>query len=584
MHKETNIETFYHSFMNGAREVIRNRKHLNQINVFPVPDGDTGSNLTSLMQSILNYSELKTNFTHTLDSIADSAIIGARGNSGLIFAQFIQGLCQVLSEENDVTTLTLEKASKRGVELAYSSLENPVEGTMLTSMKAFHKSLENQIGANIEVALENSVEDVENSVLQSTELLNVLKKSNVVDSGAKGFFLFLKGFVEGVLGKMSKDVEENETLIYEHQENHAHDGYRYCTEALMSIKASCDFKDILKDKGDSIVVVQGKNKIRIHVHTNSPQEVFEILSDYGTFHEQKVDDMEKQQVLVHERKYKIALVTDSIADLPIEFIENEQIQVIPLNILIDEEPYIDKLTITNEKLLKLARERNVYPKSSQPTIKQVRFILDYLLNYYEQIIIIPVSSVLSGTYNVFKSQMSSFNQGENRVHLIDSMQNSVAQGLLVYKAAEMIKKGETIQSIVNHIETLKKGTKILVGIHSLDNMIASGRLSVRAGAVLKRIKMKPIITLKEGDGAIEKVAFGFNSALNKIVKHLVEVNEKNELNYAITYVDNYENGVLLKEMLEAALDKPCEFMVKSSSIIAAGAGSGAVAVAYTLKE
>jgi DegV family protein with EDD domain len=578
-------EQFYYSFMNGARTVIQNRKHLNQINVFPVPDGDTGSNLTSLMQSIINYSELKENFKHTLESIADSAIIGARGNSGLIFAQFIQGLCQVLSEEEKVTTEALEKASKKGVELAYSSLENPVEGTMLSSMKAFHSSLVSLGDNSIEHALEHSIGVVENSVIQTKNQLGILKKNNVVDSGAKGFFLFIKGFVDGLKGKIVKEEWDEEPLKLTLHDHHERSEYRYCTEALMSKDEFCDYKSLLKMYGDSMVVVEGNHKTRIHIHTNDPAAVFERLSDFGTFYEQKVDDMYRQQVIVDERKYPSVIVTDSIADLPVEVIENEQIQVIPLNILLDEEPYIDKLTIHNERLLAVAKEKNIYPKSSQPTVKQVRFVLEYLLNYYESIIVVPVSQALSGTYNVFKSQSDLLNQEEKRIFVIDSMQNSVAQGLLVYKASQMLKNNDPIEKIVKTIENQRQSSKILVGIQSLDNMIASGRLSVKAGAVLKKIRMKPIITLKEGNGAIEKVAFGFSSALKKIVKHMESVASNNNLEYyAITYIDQIEHAEKLKDILEEKLQKKCEFIVKSSSIIAAGAGTGAVAVAYTLKE
>ncbi|MFW6320157.1 MAG: DAK2 domain-containing protein, partial [Bacillota bacterium] len=130
-------ETFYYSLLSGAKRVIEERKDLNEINVFPVPDGDTGSNLASMMQTIINDASLDADYNKTLISIADAALVGARGNSGIIFAQYINGIVDELEDKDHLDMETFADAVKNAVPYAYKAISNPVEGTMITVMREF---------------------------------------------------------------------------------------------------------------------------------------------------------------------------------------------------------------------------------------------------------------------------------------------------------------------------------------------------------------------------------------------------------------------------------------------------------------
>jgi DegV family protein with EDD domain len=577
-------EKLYLALINGAKEVMENRLFLNKINVFPVADGDTGSNLFSTMQSIVANAELKHSLKHTLESIADSAIVGARGNSGLIFAQYLHGISQGIESEESLTTRGFVQASGCGVDYAYEAIENPVEGTMLTTMKAFHESLNQGVSENLSLhdLLDKAYQTVEVAVVNTTNQLAVLKKATVVDSGAKGFAYFIKGFVNGIKGHLkSSDVELVPEMIPEIDHQHEEINFRYCTEALLEGK-TVDvnaLKKILSGHGDSLIVAGGKRKVRIHLHTDEPHLVFEKLSGTYDILSQKVDDMVKQQTLVHDRKYKHVIVTDSIADLPTAFIDQEQIHVINLNVLLGTESYIDKLTISNQQMFDLSKQRHVHPTSSQPSIKTVENAYNYLLSYYESVMVVTVSKALSGTYNVFKKASETY---KDKVHVIDSKQNSVAQGLLVWEAAQALTAGMSVEGIIAQLNHSIDRSKIMVKIKTLDNMIASGRLSVKAGAIAKRMGLKPIVTLdQEGKGAIHKLAFSDKGSLKKILKHLSRIhNEVGIKHFAITYVDDQALGNAFKEAIEEVLQMPCTFIVESSAIIAAGAGRGAVAVSY----
>lgn len=585
-------ETLYQSLLNGAKEVMHNRMFLNKINVFPVADGDTGSNLFSTMQSIVFHAELKEDAKSTLESIADSAIIGARGNSGLIFAQYFQGLSEAMKNDTDVTKEAFIAASKAGMDYAYQAIEEPVEGTMLTIMKAFHDALHQasqQISA-FDALIENALAQVDIAVDHTTDQLKILKQSAVVDSGAKGFAYFVKGFLDGLKGKMIVDdalTSEEVLPAIEHEHEDASLQYRYCTEALIEKTTDLpDLKKLLHDLGDSIVQVNGKQKVRVHVHTNDPSEMFKRLSQYGKILEQKVDDMVGQYNRIHHRKYQTVIVTDSIADLPQDIIDDEQIHMVNLSILVGDESYLDKLTVTNERLFELAKEKKTHPTSSQPTVKSIENTYRYLLSYYDDIIVFTVASALSGTYNAFMKARNSFTHEQNRIHVIDTKQNSVAEGLLVWEAAQQLKAKTPVEQLILDAKQSIKQSKILVKINTLDNMIASGRLSVRAGALAKKVGLRPIITLDEqGEGGIFKIAFHPDKALKKILKHLKKLEEtKGIKHYAVTYVDDPSLGEAFTEALTTTLGKPPVYTTKSSGIIAMGAGVGAVAVSYITKE
>lgn len=579
-------DTLYSSLINGAKEVMNNRMFLNKINVFPVADGDTGSNLFSTMHSIVYHSELKENSKTTLESIADSAIIGARGNSGLIFAQYFQGLCEGMPTETVITKEAFVLASKNGMDYAYQAMEKPVEGTMLTIMTVFHDALSQELErhSTFDTLVESAFKNVEIAVEKTTDQLKILKQSSVVDSGAKGFAYFIKGFLAGVKGQfITKDMTEIEEMIpaIEHEEGDSLH-YRYCTEALIEKDSAVDVKGLLSDIGDSIIQVKGKQKTRVHIHTNAPAEVFKRLSNQGKIIEQKVDDMVEQYNRIHHRKHQTVIVTDSIADLPEEIIDDAQVHVVHLSLLVGEESYLDKLTVTNERLFDLAKSKQTHPTSSQPSIKHIENAYRYLLSYHEHVIVFSVAQKLSGTYNVFLQAAETFNAQKQVIHVIDTKQNSVAEGLIVWKAIQHLKAGKSVEEIISATKSAVDRSKILVKINTLDNMIASGRLSVRAGGIAKKVGLKPIITLDEhGEGGIFKIAFNPEKALKKILKHIKHIdNSKGIKHFAVTYVDDEQLGIAFADALTDALNKEPEFITKSSGVIAMGAGVGAVAVAY----
>ena len=215
---------------------------------------------------------------------------------------------------------------------------------------------------------------------------------------------------------------------------------------------------------------------------------------------------------------------------------------------------------------------------------RVENLLDYLSTYYDSIIIITVSKELSGTYNSFHNAAKHFKNKDFQISLINSKMNSGAQGLLVKKCTEYLKAGLPHHAIVQKIEAAIASGKILVQVHNLDYMIQSGRLSIRAGTIARRIGLKPIVTLDAtGKGSLESIAFSLTGSNKKIINHIKHILRKNRIEqYNIVHVNNETSANKLAHLLTHIIGIKPEYIMETSSIIAISAGEGAVAVSYLL--
>ncbi len=586
--KTLNGEILYQCFVSGAREVIRNRKDLNDINVFPVADGDTGNNLAATMNSIIVSSRVTTSAANTMNSIADAALTGARGNSGIIMAQYINGLYLGLKNQEEVTIPAFAESVRDAVPHACSAIAVPVEGTIITVIREWAETvyrMKDSAGTFNEL-LAHPLEAANQKLRETTSMLRVLERSKVVDSGAKGFVHFVRGFTEFLrTGHLEDQVDLPEDLTADAEIVDGEPTFRYCTEALLTSDTPIDLERIKADfagHGDSLIVAGNPNKVRIHIHSDRPQDVMSRLRSYGTIIQQKADDMRRQYESSFDRKYPIALVTDSIADLPAEYLDRHQIHMVPLNIMVGESSYLDKVTMTPEIFYELVEGLTDYPSSAQPTTKVVEGIYQTLLRHYDQILVITVASVQSGTHSVFSKVAAEMAGTDHRIEVFDSRQNSGAEGLLVLKAAELIEAGLTMDEILGQLEALRGKTRILVSVNTLKYMVRSGRLSKLSGLAGKLMNLKPVISLDEtGKGIIEAKAFSTRSNTNKILDIVRTTQSQSGISrYAIVHADDEARALTMKEQLVPLLGREPEYIMNISTIVGMSAGQGSVAVAY----
>ena len=287
-------DEFARALVSGVHRLINKQDHLNRINVFPVADGDTGTNLSLSLGSVLPLL-VKREGLHLgtmLAAVADSLLDASRGNSGAIMAQFFQGLSDSAGELSRFTTYTFSKAIALGNHYAHDALATPREGTILSAIAAFAAAVREQaidrdvrrFGPVLEVGLKS----LTRAVADTPNQLDVLKKAGVVDAGAEGFAALVSGMVDYFLSgtevpKPDLSMLFDADLSLETSADGKESAYRFCTECLVS-GHNIDrrkLREALSELGDSMVLAGTKRKAKIHIHVNDPEAVFDVGREYG---------------------------------------------------------------------------------------------------------------------------------------------------------------------------------------------------------------------------------------------------------------------------------------------------------------
>jgi len=587
---EMDGKRLYYTFVAGARKVIEHQIELNKINVFPVNDGDTGTNLASTIRAVIDSMHPHRSYKVTADRIAETTLVNARGNSGIIFAQFLYGMS---SETGDFRTITIDQFAesiKNSVRYIYEAVANPVEGTMLTVIKDWANYIyENRFMIkDFNHLFTSSIEVLYRSLTATKTKLQVLKKANVVDAGAKGFVLFVEGIIDFITHRNLKELiqAKAETGVFEKIEESIPEkvDLRFCTEAL--IKGSNIDHDrllsILERYGNSIVIAGSDRMRRLHIHTNTPALLFDELRQTGTLAFQKADDMVRQSDVVYNRKWNIALVTDSTCDLSQELIDKYQVNVLPINISFGENHYLDKVTIKPDQFYKLLKESRDYPKSSQVNEKAFVNMYSHLASHYDSIIAIHLSDKLSGTFNSSQKAAAAISKEFNKpVSVINSRNLSGALGLLILRAAQAIEAGHTHEEIVSLSEKWTNNVHIFVSVKDLKYLIRGGRLSAVKGTIARILNINPIVSIDQtGKAIVFDKAFNQRANMEKVMKYITDLNKKNTIwNYIVLHANNEDGaGWFTRKMEKLSGRKPAS-VVNISPVIGANAGIGAAAVA-----
>jgi DegV family protein with EDD domain len=529
-----------------------------------------------------------------VEEMADAALQGARGNSGIIFAQFLLGFSSEMKSSEKIDVRQFSNAIQKAVGYTYEAINEPVEGTMISVIREWAEyinTLKDKVD-DFKNLFTESIHKAKQSLLETKEKLEVLKKANVVDAGAKGFVVFLEGIVEFFKkGELKHIVRQREEVLAADigEIPHDHFTHRFCTEAL--IKGDRldrqAINRLLKSFGDSVVIAGSTQKARIHVHTDQPAALFEQLSSFGTIDNQKVEDMVQQDQIVHHRKYNIALVTDSTADMPASILEHYQIHLVPLIIDIDGSQFLDKITITpNEFYKRLVKCKN-HPKTSQPSTQEFVNKYNYLATHYDSIISVNLSKELSGTYqNSFKAAQTVSQQTGTKITVINARTTSSALGLIVLRMAKALEAGMNHEELVSAAEKWIDQTRILVSIKTLKYFIKGGRVSKTKGLLARMLNLKPIISVdKEGRSVLFDRSFSRKGSVNKVLGLIKEESRNHKIwEYSVIYSNQEERDFALRYSKQIAeiVGKEPVFIDSISPVVGASAGIGTVAVSYIL--
>ena len=327
------------AFLAGAYNLERNKDYINELNVFPVPDGDTGSNMSLTIMAAAREVEGLDNPTISVlaKTISSGSLRGARGNSGVILSQLLRGFCKEIKEKKEIDIKVLSDGFVRAVETAYKAVMKPKEGTILTVAKGMaEKAVEmSDMGVTIEELAKEVIEYGDEVLAMTPELLPVLKEAGVVDSGGQGLMEFLKGAFDGLLGKADNIIPANTEAkssaktvtggnISSADIDTSHIKYGYCTEFIIMLEKEYnmdierEFKEYLTSIGDSLVVVSDDDIVKVHVHTNHPGLAFERGLTYGSLTSMKIDNMreEHREKVIHEQDKIRAAEKEKLMETP----------------------------------------------------------------------------------------------------------------------------------------------------------------------------------------------------------------------------------------------------------------------------
>jgi len=505
----------------GIARLLSRQEHLNKINVFPVPDGDTGTNLALTMRAVLGILQRAPDdhAGKTLTRIADAALDGARGNSGAILAQFFLGLGDRLGHLGHVGPDEFADGVRGGADYARDSLSEPREGTILTVLTDFAQEVHEvqRAGArDFGSLLRRGVEAARASLARTTFQLEALRRANVVDAGAQGFVELIEGMTEYISSGSQHDPDVTVPALEESELSEVSAGqeedlaHRYCTECVVTAERvdRRHLREQLSTIGSSLVVAGLHNKVRVHIHVNDPAEVFRIAARFGTVSGEKADDMQRQQHSAHAAGRRVAVVTDSAADIPFDELDRLDVHMVPVRVHFGDRSYLDKVGITAEEFYAEIARNPQHPKTSQPPPGDFRRQFEFLASHFDSVVSVNLSRRVSGTCGAAETAAARVST-HGKVTVVDSRSASLGQGLVAMYAAECAQAGYDAARVIEATRAIVSRTFVYGLVGSLEYAVRGGRVPRWVKNVADTLQLMPVLhASRDGRVTAGGVLFG----------------------------------------------------------------------------
>ncbi|HET9694737.1 MAG TPA: DegV family protein [Steroidobacteraceae bacterium] len=488
----------------GILRLLSRQEHLNKINVFPVPDGDTGTNLALTMHAVLG-SLRKWPDPHagkTLTRVADAALDGARGNSGAILAQFFLGLCDRLGHLHRLDPDDFVEGVGGGAEYARESLSEPREGTILTVLSDFARAVQRARReglADFRSLLRRGVAAAQTSLAQTTFQLEALRKANVVDAGAQGFVELIVGLSAYIESGAAAEPPGAAAVVLDSSTERTAGGeedlvYRYCTECTVTGERvdRRHLREQLSAIGSSLVVAGLQHKVRVHIHANDPAEVFRIAARFGEVSGEKADDMQRQQHSAHAAGQDVVVVVDSAADIPEDEMDRLGIHMVPVRVHFGERSYLDKVGITSEEFYAEIVRGGEPPKTSQPPPGDFRRQFEFLGSHFGAVVSVNLTSRASGTHAAAETAAAR-TATHGKVTVIDSRNAATGQGLLAMYAAECAAAGHDADAVIAATRAMIPKTRTFGMVGSLEYAVRGGRVPRWVQRLADALRLTPVL-------------------------------------------------------------------------------------------
>ena len=585
-------EGFAAALRSGIHRVIKDQDGLNAINVFPVPDGDTGTNLSlslgSALATLRNAGD--THLGKLLAAIADDLLDGSRGNSGAIVAQFFQGMSDSAEELSRFTTESFASAVALGSEYAHDALSNPREGTILSVIAAFsqglHELIAGEDGDSFPVVLTGAADAARKALARTPDQLEALRKAGVVDAGAKGFVDLVEGMVGYIVDGTIVEQPDlsrlpDDDLVVETAGDEGDLRYRFCTECVVT-GTDIDRRKLrqgLSRLGDSMVLAGTKRKAKIHIHVNDPEAVFRTAAEYGEVTGQKADDMQRQQHSTHHVSAHFAVVTDSAADIPDELLEELDIHIVPLRVQFGDRGYLDKVTITPLEFFDELRRNPEHPTTSQPSPGDFRRQYQFLASHFPDVLSVSLTGRVSGTLQAAESAAARV-EASGRVHVVNTQNASLGQGLLTILAAECAQAGMDLETTLARLRRAIPQTVTFGIVSDLTYAVRGGRVPKSRKMLADFLRITPVLkTLPDGQVSSGGVLFGRKNPLKPFAKYIAARAPEGKLRFLVAHADCEDNARQLEALLQGALpDVTSSGVTPLGTAIGVHAGPGALVV------
>lgn len=575
----------------GARRVIAQRETLNKINVFPVPDGDTGSNLAFTLGGLLTgaLSRRTGSAGELLQRVGEDAVDSARGNSGAILAQFFTGLAEAAGARPVLTPACLAQAIRAGAASARQALAEPREGTILSVIHAFAEALEERPGvADAKPWFRQALRQARTALANTPNQLPVLLKAGVVDAGAQGFVDLLQGIddfmadgrfeVEPAADESAGDLEaaQGHGELFEADPEH-----RWCSECLLLGEGldRAGLRAAVSDLGASCVVVAGSHaRLRLHAHVADPKTLFETAARFGRVEATKADDMHAQARSAAAGG-GVVVVTDSAADLPDELAQRLNIHLIPVRVGFGDQDYLDKVGLTTAEFYRKLRTELVLPRTSQPPPGDFRRQFEFLLSHHPALVYVGLSRAVSGT---LQSGETAAQRGHpERTHVFDSGNAAGGQALLAIRAAELAQQGASAAAILGELARLKPLTLTWAIARDIGHAVRGGRIPRWAKPLIGGLGMTPIARFTaEGRLGVAGAFFGTRRIPERFAAHVARrVDRRRRWRVVVGHCDALADAEALRTALGRELDCAQAWVVETGPAVGAHAGPGALVLA-----
>jgi uncharacterized protein len=500
----------------GADAVIAERDSLNEMNVFPVPDGDTGSNMGFTFGAIRDFALLARhqNLTELTHGVAMAAIDGARGNSGAIVAQYFYSLAQALKGKTRVGLLELKQSLMLAAKGARQALVDPKEGTVLSVMQAFAAGLDAGHHAGYKSSslvrfFAAGLHAAERALAQTKQQLAVLAAHDVLDAGGSGFVSFLRGIAGLTRSARAPILTMHANPSTRRLVELAHDcdsAFRFCCEcALEAVDIDGLRLAITNLAQDSVVLAGGQERAHLHCHTNEPARLFELAARFGKVSQRKADDMHAQ-LRARANPARVAIVCDSAADLPESEIKRLFIHTVPVRVNFAAEEFIDRVTLSPEQFYTRLRSDPTPVRTSQPPSGEFRRLFDQLASFHEAIVCLNLSAKLSGTYQ--GALAAAQHGGSGKAFVLDTRNAAAGEALVVLDAAIAAQAGFDAAQILARAHTMAERTYTFALIRDAQFLSRGGRVPRWVALLTRWLKLNLLIANEGGKIKLKGVLVG----------------------------------------------------------------------------